>query len=127
MKKMKSMICTALVIATMFVVTIVSCAGSTGTFSNAPVNSSSFSYLIGSKKATTSTQATAYISAVTGDQYAQLRAGTTASTAYTYGVSQGNTYTITLKSPYTTRGDTINLYGKGLNYTHALSGTWNAN
>jgi len=127
MKRIKSYICAALVIATVFAVTVVSSAGTNATFSNVPVNSSYYTYLAGSKKTTTSTQATVYVSAVVGDSYANLRGGTSASTAYTYGVSQGHTYTITLRSPYTTKGDTIGLYGIGLNYTHALSGTWNAN
>lgn len=102
-------------------------AGTTGYFNNKQVNSSYYTYLTGSTKATTGEYGTAYISAVTGDTYATIRAGTGSASATGYGVSAGMTVTVRIPAAYRIKGDMIGLYGIGLNYTYMLSGSWNAN
>ena len=123
----KSLLCTVLVIVVILGTLTFASAGTTGTFTNKQVNSSYYTYLTGSVKSTTGAYGTAYISAVTGDTYANIRGGTLQATANTYGVKAGSTVTVLIPSTYRVIRENVGLYGMGLNYTYMLSGTWNAN
>ena len=123
----KSLLCTVMVIVVILGTLTFASAGTTGTFTNRQVNSSRYTDLTYSTKATTGAYGTAYISAVIGDSYATIRGGTSSASATAYGVSTGSTVSVYIPSAYRVKGDNITLYGQGLNYTYMLSGTWNAN
>ena len=123
----KSLLCTVMVIVIILGTLTFASAGTTGTFTNKQVNSSRYTYLTGSEKATTSAYGTAVISDVIGDSYATIRGGTSGNSATAYGVSDGSVVSVYLPEGYRTRYDNIGLYGQGLNYTYMLTGTWNAN
>ena len=126
-RKIKSIICSAIVVAIILSVSLTASAGTIGYFTKKTINNASYSYLTYSIKSTTSSQATARVTEVEGGSYATLKGGTSSSAAYGYGVSAGKTVTITLKDPYLTVGDAISLYGLGLQNSYSISGSWNAN
>lgn len=126
--KIKSLLCTVLVIAVILGTLTFASAGTTGYFNSKPVNNTYYSYLAGSTKSTTNGYGTATITAVNGGSYATIRGGTASASATAHGVSTGSVVSVNIPAAYRIKGDMVALYGQGITISvKSMSGSWNAN
>lgn len=126
MRKIKSLICTVIVIAIILSISIVASAGTTGYFTNATIYNDHYVYITHSIKSTNNTNGTVTISSVNGGTYVMLRAGTLSAAAIAYVRPKG-TYSQPIPAAYCVVGDAIGLYCHASGSSVGVTGYWNAN
>ena len=126
MRKIKSLICTVIVIAIILGISIVASAGTTGYFTNATIYNDHYVYLTYSIKSTNSKYGTATITEISGGNYVMMRAGTSSSAAIAYVLGVG-THSLRIPDSYCVIGDAINLYCHASGSSVGVTGYWNAN
>ena len=127
MRKIKSLICTVIVIAIILGISIVASAGTTGYFTNATIYNDHYVYLTYSIKSTNNTNGTGRISSISGGSYVMLRAGTSSATSTAIVRGIGSFSNQPIPSAYCVVGDAINLYCHASGSSVGVTGYWNAN
>ena len=127
MRKIKSLICTVIVIAIILSISIVASAGTTGYFTNATIYNDHYVYLTYSIKSTNSTNGTVRISSISGGSYVMMRAGTASSSAIAIVRGTGTYYDQPIPAAYCIVGDAVNLYCHASGSSVGITGYWNAN
>ena len=127
MRKVKSLICTVIVISIILSISIVASAGTTGYFTNATIYNDHYVYLTYSIKSTNNTNGTGRISSISGGSYVMLRAGTSSATSTAIVRGIGSFSNQPIPSAYCVVGDAINLYCHASGSSVGVTGYWNAN
>ena len=127
MRKVKSLICTVIVISIILSISIVASAGTTGYFTNATIYNDHYVYLTYSIKSTNNTNGTGRISSISGGSYVMLRAGTSSATSTAIVRGIGSFSNQPIPSAYCVVGNAINLYCHASGSSVGVTGYWNAN